>query len=320
MNKTKKIWLFTAGALIFLGTVLFIVAMTANRWDFSNLSTVKYETNTITITENFRNIDIQTDTADIIFVPSDDGICKAVCYEREKNKHSATVQNETLTIQSHDDRKWYEHIEISWGTPKITVYLPETEYASLFIQESTGDIEIPKDFYFQNIDISTSTGDIKNYASASEVMKIKTSTGDIHAENIFANIMNFSVSTGDVEIISAVCEETLEINGSTGKFKLADISCKNLISKGTTGDIALLDLIAAERISIQRNTGDVKFDSCDANEIFVKTSTGDVSGSFLSEKSFTTDSNTGKITVPKDTVGGKCEIFSDTGDIKIEIK
>ena len=61
------------------------------------------------------------------------------------------------------------------------------------------------------------------------------------------------------------------------------------------------------------------FDSSDAAEIFVKTSTGDVSGSLLTEKVFITDTSTGKVSVPKTTTGGKCELITSTGDIKIEI-
>ena len=320
MSKSKKIWMFTAIALILIGIFLFHTAMTANHWDFSKLSTVKYETNTTSVDEKFSNIDIQTDTADIIFVPSEDGLCKAVCYETEKSKHSVTVQNETLTIHTIDEREWYDYIGITVGSPKITVYLPEKEYASLVIKDSTGDVEIPKDFHFQSMDISVSTGDVKNYASASESIKIKTDTGDIRIENASAKTITLSVSTGHVDMTSAVCENTLEINVTTGKTKLADVSCKNLISKGTTGDIALVNLLAEEKISIQRSTGDVKFSECDANAISIKTSTGDVSGSLLSEKSFVTNSNTGDIDIPKNTVGGKCEITTNTGDIKITIK
>ncbi len=320
MSKSKKIWLFTAIALILLGIILFSTALTANHWNFSVLSTVNYETNTIAVNEKFCNINIQTDTADIVFVLSDDENCKVVCYETENNKHSVTVHNETLAIHTNDERKWYDYISITWETPQITVYLPETEYAALFIAENTGDIEIPNDFHFQSIAISASTGDIKNYASVSENIKIKTSTGNIQVENISAQAMDLSVTTGKVTVTSVICQKNLEIDVRTGKAKLTDVSCQNLISKGTTGDISLKNLLAEERISVERDTGDVNFDSCDASEIFVKTSTGDISGSFLSEKSFTTDSNTGKITVPKDTVGGKCEITTDTGDIKITIK
>lgn len=318
MSRSKKIWLFAATALILLGIVLFTIAMTLNHWDFSKLSTVTYETNTTTISNEFCNIYIQTETTDIIFALSNDDVCKVVCYEEENNIHSVTIQNDTLTIQSN--KKWYDYIGIGWETSKITVYLPATEYDSLFISENTGDIEIPNDFQFQNITISTSTGDIKNFSSVSENLKIKTSTGDVYIKNISAKTMSISVSTGNVDIISATCEEDLEINVSTGKAKISDISCKNMISTGITGDIALLNLIAEERISINRNTGDVKFDDCDANEIFIKTSTGDVFGSLLSEKLFVTESNTGKITVPKNTIGGRCEITTDTGDIKITIK
>ena len=53
--------------------------------------------------------------------------------------------------------------------------------------------------------------------------------------------------------------------------------------------------------------------------MFVETDTGDVTGSLLSDKVFITKSDTGSIDVPKTVTGGKCEITTDTGDIKIEI-
>ena len=79
------------------------------------------------------------------------------------------------------------------------------------------------------------------------------------------------------------------------------------------------DVIAANRFSIERSTGDVKFTRCDAAEIFVKTNTGNVTGSLLTDKVFLTDTDTGSVTVPKTATGGRCEIETDTGNIKIEI-
>ena len=52
----------------------------------------------------------------------------------------------------------------------------------------------------------------------------------------------------------------------------------------------------------------------------VNTSTGDVNGTLLSEKIFITDTSTGRVSVPKTTSGGKCEITTSTGDINIGIK
>lgn len=77
---------------------------------------------------------------------------------------------------------------------------------------------------------------------------------------------------------------------------------------------------AAEKFSIQRTTGDVKFDGCDASEIDVKTNTGDVAGSLLSDKVFIAASDTGHVDVPQTVIGGKCEITTSTGDIRISIQ
>ncbi|MDE6636145.1 MAG: DUF4097 domain-containing protein, partial [Lachnospiraceae bacterium] len=237
MSKTTIIWLITAASLVVLGLIMFTAVMTAYHWDFTKLSTVKYETNTYQVSEAFNNISMKTKTADILFAPSDDGICRVVCHEMKKAKHSAVVQDGTLTINVVDERKWYEYIGITFGTPKITVYLPEAEYTSLFIKESTGVIEIPKDFSFESIDILTSTGDVKNYASASDVMKIKTSTGGIRVENVSAGTLELSVSTGKVIAESITCEGNVKINVSTGSTQLTDVSCKTLISDGSTGGI-----------------------------------------------------------------------------------
>ena len=323
MKTRTKIWLTIAASLVLLGCILFAVVMTTLKWDFMELATVHYETNTYETSETFDSISVNTDTADIMFMFSDDGKCRVECYEEEKAKHSVTVENNTLTVALIDEKSLHDfisYIGFNFDAPKITVYLPKNAYTSLFIRESTGDIEIPKEFMFQSIDITASTGDIKNYASVSENIKIITDTGDIFTENISAKNLSFSVSTGKINAVSVICEETFEINVSTGKTKLSNISCKNLISKGSTGDISMINLLAAERISIERDTGDILFDGCDANELFVKTSSGDVQGTFLSDKTFFVESNTGTMDVPKNTVGGKCEISTDTGDIKINIK
>jgi hypothetical protein len=59
-------------------------------------------------------------------------------------------------------------------------------------------------------------------------------------------------------------------------------------------------------------------DLCD--EIYLKTDTGDVSGFLLSDKIFIAESDTGRISVPKTFTGGKCEVKTDTGNIKITVK
>lgn len=320
MRKKTKIWLVIATALVVVGCVIFGGVMTMLQWDFTKLSTVKYETNDYEIDENYKNISIVTDTADIVFMPSQNSKSSIVCHEQKNVKHSVTVKDDTLVISVVDTRKWYEYIGINIGTPKITVYLPNAEYEKLFIKESTGDVAIPNNFSFESMDISTSTGDVKNDASASESIKIKTRTGNIRVENISAEALDLSVSTGEITVCDVTCQGDVKIHVSTGKTKLTDIACKNLTSSGNTGDISLKNVIATEKFSLERSTGDVKFDGCDAAEISVKTDTGDVTGTLLSEKVFLAETDTGRVEVPKTATGGRCEITTDTGDIRIKIQ
>ena len=321
MKKSTAAWLITAASLILLGLVIFGSMMTVMNWDFTNLNTVKYITSTYEADQDFNNISIKADTDDIIFLPSEDGKCKIVCYEQEKIKHSVNLENETLIITKEDTRKWYEHISImSVSTPTVTVYLPKAEYASLLITSSTGDVEIPENFKFESIDISLSTGDVFCRASASGDIKIKASTGDISIENISSQNLDLSVTTGKINASSINCGGSFHIYVSTGDAKLTDVACRSLTSGGNTGRLSLTNVIAEESFNIKRSTGDVRLDACDAHEIFIKTDTGSVRGSLLSEKVFITKTDTGRVNVPQTATGGRCEIITDTGDIDINIK
>jgi DUF4097 and DUF4098 domain-containing protein YvlB len=293
--------------------------MSMLKWDFSKLSTVKYQTSTYELKEKFNKISIVTDTADIVFLPSENTNSKVICYEEENCKHSVSVKDDTLMIEITDTRKWYGHIGITFDTPKITVYLPQNEYTSLVIKGSTGDVNIPDTLKLELLDVSLSTGYVKCYASASDMLKIKTSTGDIHVENAFYKAIDLSVSTGRVTVNNVVCDGEMKIKVNTGNTALNGVKCKSLTSDGSTGKITLQNVIASDSISIKRDTGDVIFDKSDAMEIFVETDTGSVKGSLLTDKTFITRTDTGSVKVPHGTSGGRCEITTDTGDIRLEI-
>lgn len=319
MSRKIKMSLILATSLVLVGLVIFGGVMTMLKWDFKNLSTVKFETNNYDINDAFKNISVVTNTADITFVPANNGKCSVVCNEEKNIKHSVLVKDNTLVIEAKDTRKWYEYIGVNFNKTDITIYLPEKEYDSLSVKDSTGHIEISNNITFQSVDIKSSTGNVKCFASVLESLKIKVSTGDILVENISAGSIDLSLSTGKVILSSVDCKGDIKVKVSTGDSKFNDITCQNLTSTGSTGDISLKDVIATEKFSIERSTGDIKFDACDAAELFIKTDTGHVEGTLLSDKVFLTQTDTGKVNVPKTISGGRCEVTTDTGDITITV-
>jgi len=319
MSTTAK-WLLAAAALVILGLVIFAAAMSANGWDFTKLGTQKYDTHTYQISESFTNLSIKTTTANVLFAPSEDDSCKVVCYEQKNVEHAVSVQDGMLTVTVEDNREWYEHIGIGFQISKITVYLPQREYEDLSVINNTGNVEIPKNFAFESITVSESTGKVTCYACASRGIKLKASTGNIQVKNTSAGSLDLSTTTGSVTVSGVDCAGDAKVKVSTGSVKLTDVTCESLTSKGSTGSITLTNVIASEAFSIKTDTGSVRFDSCDASEIYVQTDTGSVTGTLLSDKVFFAESDTGSISVPKTTYGGRCEVTTDTGDIKLKIQ
>lgn len=320
MRRSMIIWLSIGLGLVILGALLFAGIMMLNKWNFSMLDSVKYESNTYEFTEEIKDININVDTAKIEIRKSEDGACKIECYEYEKSKHETKIEDGTLSIKVNNTRKWYDYITIfDFGSPKITVYLPKDQYGNLEIKGSTGAVKVKEEFTFENADIKLSTGNTLFNANVLGDLKIKTSTGDIHVTNVSVGATDLSVSTGDIYVAKVKCDGILKISVSTGKSLLDEVECQSLVSTGDTGDISMINVVAKEKLDITRSTGDVSFDRCDAGEIFIKTDTGDVKGSLSSEKIFIYETDTGRVKLPHSTSGGKCEISTDTGDIIISI-
>lgn len=318
MKSATKAWI-VAGALVLLGCVVFVCVMTALKWDFTKLSTVEYETNITEITETFDNISISTETADVVFALSDDGACSVECYEDKKAKHAVTVENDTLVVKVDNQKSWYDYIGFCFGSQKVTVYLPKAEYSALSVDGLTGNVEIAKDYSFESVDISLTTGNVDFCAAVTGAVKVKTSTGNIDVKNNTVGALAITATTGNVRVSDVTCKGAIAVDISTGNVSMTDVSCDSISSKGTTGNTTLNNVIVIDNMSIERSLGDIKLSKCDAADIYLQTSTGNVTGSLLSEKVFVTHTDRGTVRVPETTSGGKCKITTSSGNIVITI-
>ena len=319
MNRKTVTWLIIAASLILLGCLIFGGAMTMLKWDFGKLETVKYETNEYQISEAYESISILTDTADVVFVPAENGQTRVVCREQENMKHSVSVRNGVLEIRVEDARKWYQHIGIHWGTPKITVSIPRGQYGALDVKGNTAAVEIPEAFTFESMDIAVTTGSVENHASVSGKLSLRTTTGAVTVHDISVGSLAISVKTGKITASGIRCQGHAELRVTTGKTDLTLFECQSFTSWGSTGGIRMQGLWAEDKLSVERTTGDVQLDRCDAGEIFIKTETGDVTGTLLTEKLFMASTDTGRVKVPKTPTGGQCQVTTDTGDIELSI-
>ena len=320
--------------ILALGLVVCGVSFALMGFTFGDFAAPKYETVTTECAGDFTKIVIQgkTETVRIRRIEEaspDTRTPRVTCSETDGMKHTVTVENETLTIRTADNRKWYDHIGFNAiGVPEIVLYIPDFPYA-LEIETHTGDVEIKGPSLGSDIRIQTDTGDVSVEDAVGVNVSVQTSTGDIRwtyreapSAKKFTITENLSLitSTGHIRAENVACRGDLFLQVSTGKTLLENCRFASMESTGSTGDITLKDTVIEGDLNIRRSTGDVKLEESDAAEIHIQTETGDVTGTLLSPKIFFTETGTGKVQVPRSAVGGECGITTSTGDIKLEIK
>ena len=300
MSRSRK-WIYAGLVLLGLGALLCGTSFAIFGFHPESLSTWKMVSNTYPVRDSFQNIKIDADTDTITLLPSKDGNCRVVCVEEEEEPHRITVQNNTLIIDR--ERKKNLRFGFNFQTEKssVTLYLPEKSYRDLQIKCDTGDVEIPGDFFFDSIRVDTDTGDVECLASAEGTISLETDTGAI--------------------TVSKVTAAEMRLKSNTGRVEISDVSVSgNLHSDGDTGGLILTNVLVSGELRLEQNTGDIKLNGCDAGTIFIETDTGDVRGTLLSDKIFLTKTDSGEVDVPRTITGGRCEITTDSGDIKIEVR
>lgn len=256
MSRKSRKWLLIAIACIFTGALIFTVALTILDFDFTRLSTQKYDTYIEIIDEDFNNISIDVSEAEIVFKESADGKTRVECFEEEKVSHDVAVEDGTLKIDVVDSKKWYEHIGIFFAGAKIIIYLPKSEYDDTSIKTDIGDIEI------RNIDLGE--------------VEISTSTGEIELENISCNNINAKSSTGDINLESVIAKEKFNIKSETGSVEFENSDASEIIVKTSTGDVEGT-LLSEKIFNAKTSTGEISIPkSATGGKCEIRTDTGDI--------------------------------------------
>lgn len=321
MKNTKKA-IMAAVILVAAGLAIAFGGMAAMNFDFNKMNTLHFTTNTYSVDESFTNISIETAECDIRLLPSEDDSCKVVCEESKEIFHTVSVKNNTLTIDRTDARKWYKRIVgIYWGDMTITVYLPQTAYASLSVLNVSGNTAIPEDFTFTDAKIRSTSGNIDFLAPVEKDLSLKTVSGNLHAEGTNPKSLDAQSTSGDIDYADSIVSDDMTIDTVSGKIRCSNVSASGDINMETTsGKVTLSGVTAAKAIQIETVSGNIELKSCDADTLWLKSTSGKVSGTLLTKKKFLTDTTSGRINVPQSSSGGKCEIKTTSGNIQFEIE
>ena len=295
MKKGTIVAIVVAIVLIIVGGILLAMGLS-----FAGSVTPESTLNQqeVLIQESFENIRIDTKDCDVTFVPYN-GTADAhvVILERENTHHDVWVEDNTLKIKM-EERDWTDYIGIFRESMEITVYLPEAEYASVWVAADTGEIRTPAPLSAGEIQLRSDTGAIYCDSAAGKLLDCITATGDIHVRGCAPVTLKVQSNTGDI-YLSDVQSEEMHLQNSTGEMEIKDVVCKTMTCSSSTGDTELSQVTAEEYLQVFTTTGDVEIGNSDAGNVNIETDTGDIQ-------------------LPAAWKTKDVRIDTDTGDIKFE--
>ena len=280
MKKTV-IAILIAVLVVAIGGGLIFAGLSAINFKFDKLDRTEYTTSTYDFIESVREIDVEGHTADVELLASADSGCKVVCFENDREKYAVSSENGRLVVRPVDGGKFrWSLFSLPFKTPKISVYLPAGTYDLMKAQLDTGDITADKALSFETVDVSLDTGDLTFSGVQARRITVHSDTGDIRLGYVTPETVALSVETGKIDVFNVVCS--------------GDLCCES-----STGDIRLTDV--------------------DAANLYLSASTGDITGTVLTEKTFSANTTTGKVSVPNTAAVGLCKAQTSTGDIRLSI-
>lgn len=358
MKKAKKIAIIVAVCMIVVGFISAFTSLASVGFDVAKVDTMEWQTNTYEIEEAFENISIDGLEAAVTLVPSTDGTCKVVCTENDNVYDEIKVENNTLTIKRMSKGKWNFNFGVSLEEPKITVYLPKTEYKKLVLDNTSGRLEVPTDFTFEEAKVANSSGKIifkadvtgalsvENTSGGIDVgenqvgsltvagssggiqvasvsvendVQVNSTSGGIHISDVECKGMSAKGSSGSIRISSVIAQENLDVNGTSGSIQLSDVECVNVTGGNSSGSIKCSNVIASGDMRLENNSGGISLDACDAANLRLSATSGSIRGNVLSPKNFIAKATSGSVDVPKSASGGLCEVSTTSGSIQIRV-
>ena len=244
MKKAKKIAIIVAVSMIAVGIISIVGSLAFVRFDATKLNTMEWKDKTYAVEEPFTNISVLGGDATVGIVPATDGKCKVVCTENEVIYDKVEVVDNTLTIERVDESEWYHNIGVHFGEIEITVYLPEREYETLFIDNSSGRIDVQGDFTFAEAEISNTSGKTNFMADVEGTLKVENSSGGIYVGDNSVGDLWVKGTSGIIDVTSVCVAGNVEVNGSSGGIGVSKVECTNLSVENSSGVMHLSEIVA----------------------------------------------------------------------------
>lgn len=331
MGKIGKI--IIAVSFIFIGFIALFVGWAINGFKLPNGSfdlvhmtdnSTEYVKKTVEVEDSFSKIMIRDlPSMDVQVKKSGTGKNYVEYYDCEDLTHEVMVKNGELVVLVENNRKHSINISINWESSeniRTTVYLSDKEYEKLDISASSGDIYVFDNFFFSELVLDASSGDITVSDISAKKAELGASSGEITINGISVEVVDAGTSSGEIEV-NDISADNISLSASSGDIEVDGAKIKEQANMNTTSGEISTERLTAKEIICGASSGEIKHKYCSAEKYDIETTSGDVELYIDSDISCVYDVKTtsGSIDVPvtKSGAEGMCKIRTTSGDVEI---
>ena len=322
MKKAKLFLIIISVVCIILGTAMAVGAHLSLANDASaQLAELKFEETTHTVDEPFTKLNIHTVNSAIEILPSPDRVCRIVCDDNEKLFHSISVtesvQGVQLNIHQLDDWQWYEMLSGLYQAEDINlrVYLPESEYALLHADSSSGDITVAPDFRFQTANLHSTSGNIQLTGLEADNLTADTVSGDLVLRNIAAAKDIYAHNASGFIQVEHVIAPNITTSSSSGGTVLDNVSSDFLHTSSVSGEIRVFNGSFRDYSYFETGSGHIEIVDSESGKQVMLTVSGSVSLQNVSGSSLNTSTGSGAVSIWEALYSGNVLCRTVSGEI-----
>ena len=238
--------------------------------------------------------------------------------EYETVEHTVTDEFHSVDIVS--DTSDIKILPSENGEVKIVSFEPKYEKLSVSVSDGVLKLNSKNDkkWYQHIFSFSVKSPAFTVYLPKAEYtsLTVNESTGDVEiAEGFTFGNMDISISTGDVKITSTV-NELMKIKVSTGDITLENSTVGSAEIKLSTGDLTVNALSVSEGFSHKSSTGKAKITDLTCKNFSSEADTGYITlSNVIASETLFVKRDTGDVNL-NGSDGSEILIDTDTGDVK----
>lgn len=171
---------------------------------------------------SFSVIDIQTDNATVIILPSNDSTT-TVEYSGEKRKNSkyilhADVKDEKLTVQLKNKRKFFISFDFTFERMVLTVKVPEKQYDRILVDSDNGRINV-ENMNAKDISFATDNGTVELKNIEADAIDVKSDNGKIILNQVTGKI-NGRTDNGSISLVTNNLDRVINLTTDNGRIDI----------------------------------------------------------------------------------------------------